>query len=63
MSEWPEVIELKGYTPKPGDVLFITLKSQIGDAAIERFHFIFKELVPDVKVVLLFDGATVEVPT
>lgn len=64
MSEWPEVIELKGYTPKPGDVLFMTIKNgDISPATVERLHHQFQEMVPGVKVVILCGGSTIEVPS
>jgi hypothetical protein len=63
MSAWPDVIELKGYTPKPGDVLFVRVDPHqaFTTAALHDIQRAFEKAVPGVKVLIL-SGLSVEVP-
>lgn len=58
---WPDVIELKGYTPKPGDVLFVRLdhNQHISEHATADMKKRFDEALPGVTVVLL-SGISIE---
>ena len=60
MSDWPEIIELKGYSPKDGDVLFINAGNYCTPENVEAIREAFLKLLPNVRPVILTGGVTIE---
>jgi hypothetical protein len=48
----PEIVELKGYTPKPGDVLFVKVHSAITPEVADHLKKTFERAIPGVTIVV-----------